>query len=159
MGVVRPLAKQSLILVEKVDGSDTFVPLGCATSVAWNESAEIVVSNCRAGREKDYGSDVDIKCSISGMKKIYTGTDIAGNVSIDELKQWMRAGLKKKFRRVIADLSETGVVTLVPGSYTEEGTAAIASANEDAGETGRQSYSVELDFDTAGFSSTLVPTP
>lgn len=155
MAVSTVLAKQCILMVEKTGGGGTFTPIGCADGVNFNSQVPIEVLNCRSGKEKEAGDDADIKVDLKGVKKIYTLTDIATNVSYDELFAWHLAKTKKKFKMVDADWNN-GTPTPIVGSVTHEGFAMIESISKEAGETGRQRYNISLSFDTAGYTLSTV---
>lgn len=143
----KPLAKHLIIAVEKVDGSDEFIPIGCMTGLEDNSTVETTTINCRSGKSVEPSDDPELDWSFPGVRHLGQG---ATEVSYNDLKAWHRGLIKKKFQIIDGTLVGT-VITPTVGGYKETALCVITSCNRSAGETGQQTYNISLKPDNSTY--------
>lgn len=152
MAVNSRQARRTMLFIKK---STTFILVGCIKSISRSNTADIYVEDCRANKKKRSQAPtegVDRKVSLNGIYRDFTAGDIATNVSVADFMGWQLAGTEIEFKIVSVDALNVPVV----GSTEEKGIAIVKDVNPNAGDSGAEEFSVELEVDYTGYTFTAV---
>lgn len=76
-----------------IEKSGTPIIIGCASNVDYQGQKEVLTANCQSGKKKIVsGDDPDYTITVTGFVQIYSGAQIATNISSTEIETFMQNG-------------------------------------------------------------------